>query len=114
MGYKTEYTLYVHNNIEGDMMDHQVNIEMLMSNEDLFGPSGCTWSDHETFMKRYSMKYPNTIFKLDGAGDTPTDLWRKYFRNGDMAHSIASIRFPMFDARSFKFIHSAKDMPKSF
>ena len=61
MGYKTEYTLYVHNNIEGDMMDHQVNIKMLMSNEDLFGPSGCIWSDHETFMKRYSMKYPNTI-----------------------------------------------------
>lgn len=40
------------------------------------------WYSHEQDLTEISLKYPDTVFVLDGAGEEPGDVWRKVFQNG--------------------------------
>lgn len=42
------------------------------------------WYDHEEDMMRLSREYPDMIFLLEGWGEEPDDVWRKYFKGGKM------------------------------
>lgn len=55
------------------------------------------WYEHENNMKEISKLYPDTLFMLEGEGEDPGDLWRKYFKNGKMQFCRAKITFDDFD-----------------
>ena len=40
------------------------------------------WYEHETDLKSFSKKYPDTIFKLSGEGEDSGDIWSLYCKNG--------------------------------
>lgn len=53
----------------------------------------CSWYEHEEHMKNLSTRYPNVLFILDGTGEEEGDIWRKYFRAGEMFRADAVISF---------------------
>lgn len=98
MGYNTNYTL--------ECSDENVMHELSKSNEELIGflyfsngklYGSWTWYNHENDMRRLSEKYRGVIFTLHGAGESTSDLWRKYFLNGKMQTSTARIEYDCFD-----------------
>lgn len=70
-------------------------------NEFLNG-STCKWYDHEEDMKIFSKRFPTIIFKLEGVGEEPGDLWVKYFKNGKMQKCIAIISYEEYDESKLK------------
>ncbi len=57
----------------------------------------CKWYGHEKDMKAFSRHFPDLVFKLEGRGEEPGDLWVKYFKNGKMQRCHAKITFAPFD-----------------
>lgn len=47
-----------------------------------WGGDLATWYAHESELARVSLKHPELLFILDGAGERPSDAWRKYFKGG--------------------------------
>lgn len=50
-----------------------------------------TWYDHEVHFKKISLEYPDTIFIVDGEGESQLDIWRKYFKNGKVQRWVLNI-----------------------
>ena len=57
----------------------------------------CKWYEHEEDMIALSLQYPNLIFLLEGSGEESGDMWKKYFKNGQMQIVNAKIIFDEFD-----------------
>ena len=87
MAYLTHYELSI---VEGaDSIEKVIqeeseeNFELSYSlDESGYTRESSKWYDHEFDLKRISMKYPNSIFKLSGEGENSEDIWDKYFKNG--------------------------------
>lgn len=90
MPYTTKYTLHTDDH---DADSHQENIEE-MSRFRL--EESCSWYDHEKDMVKYSVQHPTVLFILDGDGEEPGDVWRKWFRNGQMRVWKANVKRPAF------------------
>lgn len=60
------------------------------------------WYDHEDDMKKLSVKFPNTLFRLHGIGEEQGDEWFKYFKNGKMQKCDAIITFEEYDERKLR------------
>ena len=50
-------------------------------------------------MRDFSLKYPSTLFTLEGSGEEDVDMWIKYFLNGKMQRCQAKIVFEEFSHR---------------
>jgi len=61
----------------------------------------CRWKHHEEDMKKISLKHPNVIFELRGYGDSPWDVWTKYFHNGKMQVAAVTITAEPVDMSKF-------------
>jgi hypothetical protein len=62
------------------------------------GPyESCKWYEHEEQLRKFSTKYPNWLFTLEGKGEEAGDLWKKYFVNGKMQLAKAEIVFDKFE-----------------
>lgn len=57
----------------------------------------CKWYSHETAMRELSRKFQDVLFELSGVGEDSGDLWRKYFKNGEMQACPAQITYEQFD-----------------
>ncbi len=57
----------------------------------------CKWYDHEEDMEKFSKKFPEYVFALEGRGEEPGDLWFHYFKNGKSQHCPAKISFDEYD-----------------
>lgn len=64
----------------------------------------CKWYEHEQDMKSVSEQFPNLIFMLEGAGEDATDLWKKFFKNGNMQTCYAKIVYDDYDPNKLKKI----------
>jgi len=53
-------------------------------------------------MRQYSLKHPNTLFKLSGEGEESGDIWQEYYLNGKMQLVTAQIVFDDFDESKLK------------
>ncbi len=62
------------------------------------------WYNHEYDMAQLSLRHPDVIFFLEGIGENPEDLWRKYFLNGRMQLAPAKIHYDEFDPSKLKDI----------
>ena len=63
----------------------------------LTGNNICKWYEHELQMARLSREWPGAVFELSGSGEDETDLWKKYFRNGQIHTAIAEITYQPFN-----------------
>lgn len=114
MGYYTRYSLSI---IEGDEYKHKTefattvdgkqveiivasNSDILKDVKDTLGVEdghACKWYYHHSNMIDVSEIYPNTVFMLEGRGEDPDDIWRKYYKNGLSQITDAVITFDKYD-----------------
>lgn len=57
----------------------------------------CRWYEHDEHMRGISKKYPETIFILEGEGEEPEDIWKKYYLNGKCQVAKSQVIIPEFD-----------------
>jgi hypothetical protein len=57
----------------------------------------CKWYGNEKDMKVVSKAFPDIVFKLQGEGEEPGDMWIKYFKNGKMQKCHAKIEYDPYD-----------------
>ena len=48
-------------------------------------------------MKEFSMKFPNTIFIVNGQGEEEPDKWMEYWKNGKSQNACLRIEYDEFD-----------------
>lgn len=103
MGYYTDYNLTIHEDGKQyvDIEDAMNRIRSISKYSSLFNES-CKWYDHESDMKKLSVEYPDTVFRLEGKGEDNEDIWVKYFKNGKMQGGKVTIVYPVYDAKLFK------------
>jgi hypothetical protein len=87
MGYYTKYSLEIISPDEslvddGELDVFQDEISIISSYNNPFYEE-IKWYDHEKYMREFSKKHPEYLFKLYGETEDH-DLWLKYFRNGKM------------------------------
>jgi hypothetical protein len=102
MGYLTEYSLEI---IEGDTsIDHEKEITKTTDYADWGScfEGEIKWYSHDEDMEKYSRKYPDTVFRLEGHGEESGDIWVKYFKNGKMHYGKAKIVFDEYDESKLK------------
>jgi hypothetical protein len=99
MGYYTSYNLVIQNG------DHSLIETFRKENEDAnyalneegYTLEYCKWYNHEEDLKTFSAKYPEVLFILEGEGEEPGDMWKKYFQNGKCQTATAQITFEKFN-----------------
>jgi len=95
MGYYTNFTLNI---IKGDDYHTDYREEIVeLSGFMAFDGETCSWYKHEKDMMKYSEEHPSTVFELVGVGEDDGDMWKKYFKNGDMQVSKAVITYEEYD-----------------
>jgi hypothetical protein len=62
-------------------------------------PESVKWYQHDDHMRLLSKKHPSILFTLRGEGESPGDLWVKYYRGGKMQECKAKIVYPEFDEK---------------
>jgi hypothetical protein len=95
MGYYTLHQLEIVKGNDG-VTDYEKEISELSEYADCFSDS-IKWYEHETDMRVYSLKHPNTLFKLSGEGEESGDIWAEYYLNGKMQKVYAEIVLAPFD-----------------
>lgn len=60
------------------------------------------WYDHDDFMKKLSKQFPNVVFILEGEGEGPEDIWKKYYKDGKVQVARAKITFDKYDEGKLK------------
>ena len=55
------------------------------------------WYDYVDNMKMLSLKFPTTVFILEGDGEENDDMWVAYFMNGKVQYEKAKITYNYFD-----------------
>lgn len=106
MGYYTRHSLSV---ISGD--DDELTAEEhrdLIAEKSgydkdwLFDGDRAKWYSHQRDMKEYSLKFPNTLFILEGEGEENDDIWIEYHKDGKMQLCKTKITFDEFDETKLK------------
>lgn len=64
------------------------------------GGESMKWYDWQSDCKELSAKYPNLLFTLNGEGEESGDIWRAYFRSGQVFVQQAQLVFPKVDLDS--------------
>jgi hypothetical protein len=94
MGYYTRHELTI---VSGDKStDHEKQISEAADYHSCFDDE-IKWYDHVKDMKSYSLKYPDTVFCLEGEGEETGDIWKAYFKNGKMFKTKAIMTFESYD-----------------
>jgi len=60
------------------------------------------WRNHEEDIKEMSKNFLDILFTLNGEGEEPDNIWKKYFLNGKMQIVKAQIVFDDFDEGKLK------------
>ena len=99
MGYYTRYSLktFIYNDDTKKLIDvtHPFEIgEFIRRDVDDYQEDGedmsceyvleesCKWYDYNDGMIKFSEKFPNYVFLLEGEGEETDDHWYKYYMNG--------------------------------
>ncbi len=62
------------------------------------------WYEYPNHMKLLSKEFPYIIFQVDGEGEEPGDIWRRYFLDGKSQKCVTTITFTQFDEDELKEI----------
>lgn len=53
----------------------------------------CKWYKHDEHMTALSKKFPDVVFVLDGEGEETGDMWRKFFKNGEVRSAEVEVKY---------------------
>ena len=85
MGYQTTYTLESTSDDNVDLHKQAIaDASTFFAHSRKWPEESCSWYLHEDEMRDYSRDHPGVTFVLDGDGEEPGDIWRKWFRDGEM------------------------------
>ena len=90
MGY---YTNYKFSNLSSGITEDEIEEELYKINGYNNHFAEHKWYEHEDDLKKVSLKFPDAIIVVDGVGEEPDDIWRKWFYNGHMKCAQAKIIF---------------------
>lgn len=86
MGYYTNYTLEILKDPDNQEEQFYEELEKvvgdLSSDFKNFGYANTKWYDCEEDMLKLSKKFPKMLFKIEGEGEEPLDIWITHFCNG--------------------------------
>ncbi len=116
MGYDTQYDLELRNPFTGKILDYENLIELVVKDLrdtceeakyslDSHGKrtcDECRWYKHEDDLRKFSKRYSSFLFVLHGEGESPGDIWRKYFLNGQCQEARAVVQIAAFDRDKLK------------
>lgn len=99
MGYYTDFII----NVEGEeMSDDIVNaitsisqFEFEWHDDEISTYS--KWYDCDDDMRELSELFPDKLFRVDGQGEDPDDIWRLYWKNGKVQESKRTVSYEPFD-----------------
>ena len=118
MGYYTDYTLTAsaYRPEEWSNKIHPIPKELIPKIEDrieefnvfdsgdlvngLYGTS--KWYDDEEDMRQLSSEFPDILFRIDGQGEDPADMWKAYYLNGKEQKIFAKITFDDFSPQMLR------------
>jgi len=109
MGYNTTYTLRTYDSdkdiieISDDASEDEFEwLKYAIDDDGEWRVISNFWHDHETDMRKLSIKYPDIVFELYGEGEIRGDIWIKYFKNGKMQSGHTKITFDKFDEKKLR------------
>jgi len=109
MGYNTTYTLRTYDSdkdiieISDDASEDEFEwLKYAIDDDGEWRVISKFWHDHETDMRKLSIKYPDIVFELYGEEEMHGDIWIKYFKNGKMQSCHAKITFDEFDEKKLR------------
>ena len=96
MGYYTRFNLEI---IEGEDKNGNYISEIGDINNcgDDWEEDEMKWYDFHQDMLTYSLRHPDTTFKLIGEGEESGDNWANYYKNGKCQETRAVIIYEEFD-----------------
>lgn len=107
MGYYTRHTLSIEvpKDTDEKLDEEQIIAELRSGNEEAaysLNESGGTeeeskWYNSESDMKKFSTKYPECLFILEGAGEESGDFWKSYIKNGKCQRGHGKVVFDDYD-----------------
>lgn len=104
MGYYTIFKLSVKDSEITDDIKKELSIinreyfdDIHYVNELIEGWLEAKWYEYERDVKILSLKFPNTVFILEGKGEENDDMWVAYFMNGKVQYEKAKITYNSFD-----------------
>jgi hypothetical protein len=100
MGEYTNHSLVILEKGDSELSldEHKEMISRKAGYDDwLFDGESAKWYGHEKDMRAYSVKFPNTIFILEGEGEESGDIWKEYHKDGKMQRCKAKVSFDSFD-----------------
>lgn len=107
MGYYTNYYLEIENENEIDpsipekvarILDdryfgYEFDFSEMSNPLTVVAQESHKWYEHDTDMLDISRQFPTCKFVLEGEGEEPGDMWRKYYYNGHMQTAYAEITY---------------------
>lgn len=99
MSYDTRYTL-----ASSDGIDHRADVAAASKffNGCGWPEEACSWYDHDKDMRAYSRAHPGVVFVLDGDGEEVGDVWRKWYRGGQVREwKLPKLERPMSPLQPF-------------
>jgi hypothetical protein len=94
--YLTKFSLDIRGNHEYNLSQYKEEIGIISGYGDLVFENPVTWYNYNEQMVKYSKKYPDVIFILTGAGAKSADLWKRYYKNGNVQVAEAIITYPEY------------------
>ena len=98
MGYYTKYVISTKSELTDEMVESLTNLtryEFDTDGNEMW--ADIKWYDYEFEMKEFSMKFPNTIFIVEGQGEEQSDRWMEYWKNGKSQNAYLRIEYDEFD-----------------
>lgn len=98
MGYYTKYTIKTNSELTDEMVESLIDLtkyEFDTDGEEMW--ADIKWYDYYSEMKEFSLKFPNTIFIVEGQGEVQSDRWMEYWKNGKSQNACLRIEFDEFD-----------------
>lgn len=92
MGYYTRHELTIVSGGEEEDIDYEKEISELANYVSCFDDV-VKWYNHKNDMIKYSKRYPDTLFLIEGFGEEDGDIWKHWFKNGKSFYSRAKLVF---------------------
>lgn len=101
MGYHTQHSLNVDDAHALYLDEHMQKIATQVGIPDLWEEE-CKWYECVGDMTAYSNLWPDTTFIVDGVGESSDDIWRNWFKNGQVRNWKLEINIPDDPLEPFK------------
>ena len=103
MGYYTDFTITIPEGWTGEKLSSEItnvsdyNLNDLNDFDDGTISLYLRWYDYSEDMHKLSLKYPDTLFTIEGNGEDRGDIWKEYHLGGKSYIDVINLTFPEFD-----------------